>query len=237
MKDLSAFNNFTTLLPSDSTISLIVIGMIPIIFLSTTCYLKVSIVFAVLRSALGGGQIPSQAISGILSLLVSLYTISPVLSQMINNFNTDKKVSVVEKLDTISSPLLNFVRNNVQPKERLFFYSLEQKRSPTPGKNPNCITENIIETEKCLTENESYSSLILSFVSGELRIACLIGVYIFIPFLVIDLVVSTLLTGLGMMMVSPVTITLPLKLLVFILSDGWRSLIEHLIIGYKLTIP
>ncbi len=236
MNEIAALSNFSKHIPSDSMLSLIFVGMIPIIFISTTCYLKVSIVFAVLRSALGGGQIPSQAISGLLSLLVSFYTVAPVLSQMMELFNKDIEISVLEKINLLSEPLLNFVRTNVQPTERLFFHNLELKRSSARQNKPNCIVDNEVESEKCLKQNESLPSLILAFVSGELRIACLIGVYIFVPFLVIDLIVSTLLTGLGMMMVSPVTISLPLKLLVFVLSDGWRSLIEHLITGYHLPI-
>jgi len=233
--------------PINQVLSLIVLGALPIIFMTTTSYLKVSVVLSVLRSALGGGQIPSQSLSGILALLISLFTISPVIENMLTRYDSENsknpksslikktELTIVSKVTFVFEPLIEFMRLNTQLKERLYFYRLDRKRTlGDKFSDIECSNTDIDQLKQCLKMNESISSLVISYVSSELRTACTLGVYIFVPFLVIDLVISTLLTGLGMMMVSPVTITLPLKLLVFIMSDGWRLLIENLVNNYKL---
>ena len=236
--------------PIGNMFLLVVLSLLPLIFLASTSYLKVSVVLSLLRSALGGGQVPSQAISGVLALLISLYTISPVLEQIVGRFeeyaetNKNKKAEdsqFLAKIKYASEPLLAFIKENVQQRERIYFYKLEQQRkyqfSRKEGQMPPqgpCQELDSSSFKQCLSDNETPQSLLLSFVVGELRVACMLGVYIFIPFLIIDLVISTLLTGLGMMMVSPMTITLPIKLLVFVVGDGWRLLVENLILSYKL---
>lgn len=277
-------------------LSLLFLGVLPIAFMCTTSYLKISIVLAVLRNALGGGQIPSQALSGVLALVISLFTMFPVMeecfksyvnfeNQTANDSKGNEKVTqrsksvneqdsvllFIERAKAGTSPLLNFLRLNTNPRERSFFFALDQKRaqrkSALSGKEHSeehkteyaaehttelqadhgaghlksddaikipCMGMTGKELEICLEEHEGIHSLIISFVMSELRSACTIGVYLFLPFLVIDLIVSTILTGLGMMMVSPVTISLPLKLLLFVLSDGWRALTESLILAYRM---
>jgi type III secretion protein R len=236
-----------------------ILGLLPVAMISMTSYLKVSIVLSTLRNALGGGQIPSQAISGILALIITFFTMSPVLESCFHSFQNFKpegheKTSSFE--DTIErgkaslKPVLEFLKLNTNPRERLFFFGLDAKRNlgslsrdrpivpPLPDEPVQAIEDSPCEgidgaaLKECLDIHERVSSLILSFVMSELRTACTMGIYLFLPFLVIDLIVSTILTGLGMMMVSPVTITLPLKLLLFVVSDGWRSLTESLILGY-----
>jgi type III secretion protein R len=229
-------------LPINQVLSLVVLGALPLVFMATTSFLKVSVILSVLRSALGGGQIPSQSLSGILAVLVSLFTISPVIETMLlrsNSSNSNpmpiiknqdkattgvqKTATLIEKTNYIFEPLLEFMRLNTQTKERLYFYTLDKKRNKKINDIfQECEKVSVQEIKECLKANESLASLVISYVSSELRGACTLGVYIFVPFLVIDLVVSTLLTGLGMMMVSPVTITLPLKLLIFVMSDGWK---------------
>ena len=248
-------------------ITLFALGLLPLVLMATTSYLKISIVLSVLRNALGGGQIPSQALSGVLALLISAYTISPVFEKCINNMTIDSQnkadvqnknltkyapkvvnssniESILNKIKYTTEPLILFLKLNTGHKERIYFTSLQLNRSIKSvddndkpkllecplGENDKVIDDSF---EKCIAIHESISSLVLSFVSSELRSACTIGVYLFIPFLVVDLIISTILTGMGMMMVSPITISLPLKLLLFTLSDGWRSLIESLVLSYK----
>lgn len=247
------------------------VGLIPIVLMSMTSYLKVSIVLSILRNALGGGQIPSQALSGILALVITFFTMAPVLESCLVEFSNQEEIvknaskSLASK-KTISlettikhfrsglSPLLEFIKLNTSLEERLFFLRMDKKRvllkqnktqeslqnnfSPLEDKDFHSECENILPEEvvSCLEKHERVSSLVISFIISELRIAFTIGIYLFLPFLVVDLLVSTILTGLGMMMVSPVTISLPIKLLLFVISDGWRILTESLILSYVLPI-
>jgi type III secretion protein R len=244
---------------------LLMVGLVPVAMMSMTSYLKVSIILAVLRNALGGGQIPSQAISGILALVITFFTMAPVLESCMSTFSAcqtraDGKSSFEHSLLSIRAgiePLLGFLKQNTSMEERIFFFRLDERRSFNKKKLPESVDEESdtgdtinghnaqnsvcgeMEAESllsCLDTHERISSLVLSFVMSELRTACTMGVYLFLPFLVIDLLISTILTGLGMMMVSPVTISLPVKLLLFVVTDGWKLLTESLISGYIIPI-
>lgn len=258
---------------------LLLLGLVPIAMMSMTSYLKVSIVLSVLRNALGGGQIPSQAISGILALIITFFTMAPVFELCFNAFskvestgtskssskksnNTSELEENIAKLKAGGEPLLGFLRRNTNIKERIYFFQLDEKRTyAKPDASADSFVEGLVkessantpsnedttstvlcsgvdslELEACLEKHERITSLVLAFVMSELRTACTMGVYLFLPFLVIDLIIATVLTGLGMMMVSPVTISLPIKLLLFVLSDGWRILTESLVLGYVLPV-
>ncbi len=251
---------------------LFLVGLVPIAMMSMTSYLKVSIILAVLRNALGGGQIPTQAISGVLALIITFFTMAPVLESCMLSFSkyelaTDQKASKKQSSfeNTLSQmrsgvePLVMFLKQNTSLEERAHFFYLDEKRSRgaknvsvkgegEEGEEGAKVSE-ISEVElfrcsdmkgeplrACIDSNERVASLILSFVMSELRTAFTMGIYLFLPFLVIDLIISTVLTGLGMMMVSPVTISLPVKLLLFVVTDGWRILTESLILGYVLPV-
>jgi len=218
------------------------LGLLPLIFMACTSYMKISIVLSVLRNALGGGQIPSQAISGVITLVLSVYTMAPVFEQSIQAINqieinksTIATSGIVTKLKSIGDPLLNFMRLNTPIKERAYFLNLHTKRIANKDIKQVCKQASVLEYESCISEQEGLPSLLLSFLVSELRSGCTIGVYLFLPFLAIDLIISTILTALGMMMVSPVTISLPIKLILFVLSDGWRLLMENLILSYHIT--
>jgi type III secretory pathway component EscR len=218
-------------------------GILPLVFMACTSFLKISIVLSVLRNALGGGQVPSQAISGVLALVLTLYTMAPVFEKSIQksleleSLKTNSSFSsILAKFNSLSSPILDFMRENTPLKERAYFLELQAKRKKVGDSsyvNEICSTNNTQNYKDCIDNAEGIPSLLLSFVASEIRIACTIGVFLFLPFLAVDLIVSTILTALGMMMVSPVTISLPLKLLLFVMSDGWRLLMENLILSYK----
>ncbi len=218
-------------------------GLLPLVFMACTSFLKISIVLSVLRNALGGGQVPSQAISGVLALVLTLYTMAPVFEKCIQkgveleSLKTNSSFSgIITKFNSLSSPILDFMRENTPLKERAYFLELQAKRKKVGDSSfviEICSTNNTQTYKDCVDNAEGIPSLLLSFVASEIRIACTIGVFLFLPFLAVDLIVSTILTALGMMMVSPVTISLPLKLLLFVMSDGWRLLMENLILSYK----
>lgn len=220
-------------------------GLLPLVFMACTSFLKISIVLSVLRNALGGGQVPSQAISGVITLVLSVYTMAPIFEKCIersqgvevekSNYSVP---SILEKVKIVFLPVVDFMRENTPIKERVYFLELQNKRrikSSVETQSPVCDPGKIDEYRTCIDKSEGVSSLLLSFIASEIRTACTIGVLIFLPFLAVDLIVSTILTALGMMMVSPVTISLPLKLLLFVMSDGWRLLMENLILSYTVA--
>lgn len=217
-------------------------GLLPLVFMACTSFLKISIVLSVLRNALGGGQVPSQAISGVLTLVLTVYTMAPIFEQCLkkgveleSSKVTASVSGLIQKVKLIGSPIIDFMKNNTPLKERGYFLELQNKRRNKSESNEIkvlCDTSNVEEYNACIDRVEDLSSLLLSFIASEVRTACTIGVFLFLPFLALDLIVSTILTALGMMMVSPVTISLPLKLLLFVMSDGWRLLMENLILSY-----
>lgn len=226
-------SNIINTLPISSLLLIGLLSLIPIISISMTSYIKVSVVLSILRSALGGAQIPSQAVSGILAVLISFITVEPMLEVSYDRISKSSKQEIVERITYVSDPLIQFVKENVQIRERVELNKIYYDRLKNTNGQVLC-DQKSNEYKQCLDKNERVSTLLLAFILGEIRLACNIGLYILAPFLIIDLVVSTLLTGFGMMMVSPVTITFPVKILVFLLSDGWRLLIENLVLTYKI---
>ncbi len=215
------------------------LGLLPLVLMACTSYLKISIVFSILRNALGGGQIPSQAMSGVIALVLTVFTMSPVFTQCLNACHqldlgngTAKFGDFIPKVYTIGEPLITFMRKNTAINERAYFLDFHSRRSAPEIKVICDQSTGMDEYRLCIDKNEAIPSLLLAYLVSELRAGCTIGVYLFLPFLAIDLTISTLLTALGMMMVSPVTISLPIKLMLFVVSDGWRLLLENLILSY-----
>jgi type III secretion protein R len=193
------------------------VGLIPIVLMSMTSYLKVSIVLSILRNALGGGQIPSQALSGILALVITFFTMAPVLESCLLEFSNQEEVvknasksptskktisleTTIKHFQSGLSPLLEFIKLNTSLEERLFFLRMDKKRvflkqnknlesqskhfSPFEEKDFHSECENILPEEvvSCLEKHERVSSLVISFIISELRIAFTIGIYLFLPF-------------------------------------------------------
>lgn len=237
MKDLISGDNISYIFV------LAALGLVPLVFMACTSYLKISIVLSVLRNALGGGQIPSQAMSGVITLVLTVYTMAPVFNlciEAISGLEPNKSNlspgTIVPKIKLIGEPFLKFMRLNTPIKERAYFLNLHNKRniSSIESEGLDCKQTNTDEYNICIESKEGLPSLLLSFLASELRSGCAIGVNIFLPFLAVDLIISTILTAIGMMMVSPVTISLPVKLILFVLSDGWRLIMENLILSYNM---
>jgi type III secretion protein R len=232
------------------------LAILPFLLMSITSFVKLSVVFGILRSALGAGQIPSTAISGLLSVVLTVFIMAPIFSITIElittgldskkitetKVSTAKKENVIEEwidiLTQASRPIKTFLFKHSAEKERKFFAELHREQ---PGiksllKNNDSdlkICEEATGKKKnCLMDGETVFSLLPAFLLTELKEAFAIGFVIFLPFLIIDLVVANLLVGLGMMMVSPVSIALPFKILLFVLCDGWFLLSRGLIMGY-----
>lgn len=197
--------------------------LLPFIIAAGTCYLKISIVLIMVRNAMGVQQIPStMALNGI-ALLLSIFVMMPVL-QDVNQYMRHESVdfSNVESVD-------NFVDNGLgryksylmkysDPQLVTFFESVQQ------GK-----TEIEVQEEQA---EPTLFSLLPAYALSEIKSAFEIGFYIYLPFVVIDLVISSILLALGMMMMSPVTISVPVKLILFVAIDGWSLISKGLVMQY-----
>jgi len=203
--------------------------MIPYVAVMVTAFTKLVIVFSLLRNALGLQQTPPNVVLNGLAIILSLYVMYPVGIQMSDVGKTyiESHSQESDDLDATSllqaavaakQPLQDFLTSHTEEAERAFF--LQTARKLLPEEKRHTISENDLAV------------VIPAFTVSELSRAFQIGFLIFLPFLVIDLIVSNLLQALGMMMLSPTTISLPFKLLLFVLIDGWSKLIHGLVLTY-----
>lgn len=208
-------------------ISLLVVfgllALVPTLVVVTTAFLKISIVIMLLRNALGVQQIPPNIALYGLSLILTAYVMAPIGQRIYETtlkspVNTKSVESVITAVRKGAEPMRAFLEKNSKPEQRDFFVRTTQKiwgAEMAADVKPN-----------------DFLVLMPAFLVGELTSAFQIGFLIYLPFLVIDLIVSNILLALGMMMVSPVTITLPLKLFLFVAVDGWTRLIHGLVLTY-----
>lgn len=190
------------------------LGFIPAMLLMTTAFTRIVIVLSLLRQAMGVTQSPpNQVILG-LSLFLTLFVMGPTFDQVYNKAwapFSDDKISFNQAVEEASKPMKAFMLSQTREKDLAFF--IEISRSEKPASKADV----------------SMKTLIPAYVISELKTAFQIGFMVFIPFMIIDLVVASILMAMGMMMVSPVTISLPFKLMLFVLVDGWTLLMGSLV--------
>jgi flagellar biosynthetic protein FliP len=195
-----------------------VLSIAPSLLVLTTSFTRIVIVLSLTRNALGIPQLPPQQVVVGLSLFVTLFVMGPTLDKMNDVglqplLNNEKTFTVA--LEDASDPLREFMLTYTREPELELF--LDASATATP------VTRDEVPLQ----------ALIPAFVLSELKSAFILGFLIFVPFLVIDLVVSAVLTSLGMMMLPPTYVSLPLKLLLFILLDGWVLIIGTLLQSYR----
>jgi flagellar biosynthesis protein FliP len=198
---------------------LTVLSVAPALLMLCTSFTKVIVVLSLTRNALGTPSIPPNQVLAGLALFLSLFIMAPVLSQM-----NDKAVqpylkgtiTQAQAFDRGAAPLRTFMLKETRKAELATMISLSKSARPAKP------------------EDVPLTTLIPAFVLSELQSAFIIGFVIFIPFLVIDLVVSSSLMSMGMMMLPPVMISLPFKLLLFVMVDGWDLISKALVSSYHL---
>ena len=204
------------------------ISILPFVLLLMTSFVKIAIVLSILKSALGSSQIPpSQIITG-LALILTLYVMAPTGERMFRavepelGHGSGAEIVSVQSLEALGiaagkakEPLRDFLLKHASARDRSVFYGLALRMRTS--------------AERASITDRDFLVLAPAFLASELRRAFEIGFLLFIPFLVVDLVVSNLLLALGMNMVSPTTVSLPLKLLLFVLADGWQILLRGLV--------
>ncbi len=213
-------------LPSPFTLILIIgaIGIMPFVIVMATSFAKLVIVFSLIRNALGIQQIPPNTALNGLALILTVYIMMPVVIASYEviareDLRLDDKESVIQVFKEASEPYRNFLRKHSDPREREFF--METAYNLWGYEHVEEMTE------------DNLLILMPSFTVSELTTAFEIGFLIYLPFIVIDLIVSNILLAMGMMMVSPMTISLPFKLLLFVFLDGWTYLIHGLVLSYQ----
>lgn len=204
-------------------VALLLLSLAPFIALMVTSFVKLSVVLSLVRNALGIQQIPPNMVINGLALVLSLYIMAPVGMEMfdivIRAVGESNDFSVILKESgRAREPLRNFLLKHSEKKERIFFAQSAKKLWQ------NDSAQKLVETDLVV--------LIPAFTVHELGNAFKIGFLIYLPFVVIDLIISNILLAMGMMMVSPMTISLPFKLLLFVLVDGWTKLIHGLVLSY-----
>jgi flagellar biosynthesis protein FliP len=196
---------------------LTVLSLAPSILIMMTSFTRIVVVLSLLRTALGTATAPPNAVIVALALFLTAFVMGPALQRaydagirpLINN-----EISVEQAFERASEPLKVFMQKNVREKDLALFSDLS--REPRPA----------------TAEEMSLRILVPAFMISELKRAFEIGFLLFLPFLIIDLVVASVLMSMGMMMLPPVVVSLPFKLIFFVLVDGWSLVAGSLIQSY-----
>lgn len=197
---------------------LTILSLAPAILIMLTSFTRIVVVLSFLRMAIGTQQIPpTQLIVG-LALFLTMFVMGPVFEDVYDNAVVpymDEEIDHTQALDLAMAPIRRFMLKNTREKDLALFTKMA--RMPRPA--------NVDEL--------SNRVLIPSFIISELKTAFQISFVLFIPFIIIDMVVSSTLLSMGMMMLPPVTVSLPFKILLFVLVDGWHLIVQSLVASFK----
>ena len=214
-------------------VALTLVSLSPFIIMILTSFMKIVIVLSLLRSALGVQQAPPNQIINGVAFMLSLFVMYPTVTKMYDAAYEvigtrkppdsitapDSSAYVLEVANAAKEPLRDFLKRNSSPKHQNLFYRMAFRVLPDDYR------------EKI--KPDDFMIVMPSFITSQLKDAFEIGVLIYIPFFVIDLVTSNILLAMGMMMLSPVTISMPLKLFLLVMLDGWTILIEGLVTTFR----
>jgi flagellar biosynthetic protein FliP len=192
-----------------------IISLLPSIVIMMTSFTRIIVVFSFLKSALGVSQaIPNQIFIG-LALFLTLFIMQPVYNQMNTNGiqpYLENKITQDQAVEAASKPLKEFMLKQTREKDLQLFVDISK-----------------IDQTNLTRDNIPFTTVIPAFAISELKTAFEIGFLIYLPFLVIDVVVASLLMSMGMMMVPPTQVSIPFKLILFVMVDGWNILVQSLI--------
>lgn len=214
-------------------VALTLLSLSPFIIMILTSFMKIVIVLSLLRSALGVQQAPPNQIINGVAFMLSLFVMYPTVTKMYDAAyevigtkkapetmtSPESSAYVLSIASAAKEPLREFLKRNSSPKHQNLFYRLAYRILP--------------EDYRAKIKPDDFMIVMPSFITSQLKEAFEIGVLIYIPFFVIDLVTSNILLAMGMMMLSPVTISMPLKLFLLVMLDGWTMLVEGLVTTFK----
>ena len=211
--------------PLEIIILLTLIALAPSMLIMMTCFTRIVIVLGFLRTAMQTQSTPPNMVITGMALFLTFFIMAPVFSE-INEVAyqpyVSEELTTEEALDAASVPLKKFMLKQTSQDDLQFFH-LSKTEEPEGG-----------YTDEYLQNDLSLTVIVPSFMISELKRAFQMGFLIFLPFLVIDLVVGSTLMSMGMMMLPPAMISMPFKILVFVLADGWNLLIGSVVASYNL---
>ncbi|MDR0672661.1 MAG: type III secretion system export apparatus subunit SctR [Zoogloeaceae bacterium] len=216
----------TNLSPVNLIILLSVLALLPFMLMMVTSYVKIVVVFSLMRNALGVQQVPPTMVLNGLAMVLTVFIMAPVGLEtwelIEQSGNVEQSVADPAKLgpllETASPPLRAFLEKNTDAQTLAALKHSAQRIWP--------------ERYHAILEENGPLLLLPAFVLTELTEAFRIGFLLYLPFVIIDLIISNILLAMGMMMVSPMTISLPFKLLLFVTLDGWLKISQGLMYGY-----
>jgi flagellar biosynthetic protein FliP len=207
---------------SSSTVSILllitVLSIAPAIMVLMTSFTRIVIVLGFVRTALATQQMPPNQVLIGLALFLTLFVMAPTLGEVNSTAlqpYLNQEIEQSEALEKAAIPIKNFMIKQTREKDLLLFLNYSNAERPAD------------------VQDISLTVLIPAFAISELKTAFQMGFMIFIPFLVIDMVVATVLMSMGMMMLPPVMISLPFKILLFILVDGWYLIVRSLLLSFQ----
>lgn len=211
--------------PVDAAVStgpvvwLAVLALLPFAVMAVTSFVKITVVLSLLRSGLGTPQVPSDPVLAGIALALTAFVMAPVARESARRIdesgaNPTTAAGAVAAVTVGVEPVRAFLVRNTRTDEIALFVELSARDGAAPARP------------------DALEVLVPAFVTSELRRAFIAGFFILVPFLVVDLVVSNILMSMGMVMVSPATVSLPFKIMLFVLIDGWPLLMKGLALGY-----
>ena len=197
---------------------LTVLSLAPSILILMTCFTRIIIVLSFVRTALGTQQTPPNQVLVGLALFLTFFIMAPVFQKVNHDALTPlfkNEINLEEAYDRASVPFKDFMSKYTRQKDLELFLQYSNAKQPKS------------------IQDIPLTALVPAYAISELKTAFQMGFMLFIPFLVIDMVVSSVLMSMGMMMLPPIMISLPFKILLFVLVDGWHLVIESLLQSYK----
>jgi type III secretion protein R len=203
-----------------------VLGVMPVILVMVTSYSKIVVVMSLLKNALGLQQVPPAIVTNGLAMLLTWYVMYPVGLDVMNTMQLNQPqtkasqtLTMLEIVERSKEPLRVFLDKHASERERVFFLDAANR----------LMGEKVAAT----LSRKDFIVLVPAFAVSQLTEAFLIGVLIMLPFIIIDMLVANVLMALGMQMMSPAMVSLPLKLLLFVILDGWSRLAHALVLTYQ----
>jgi len=214
--------DLTEFSPSSALLTVIALALAPFVAVMVTSFTKIVVVLSLLRNALGVQQIPPNVVLNGLALILTVYVMYPVGQRMFDAMpEMDEPAADTAALLAMASsakePLREFLLEHSNQRQREFF-----QRTVT----------RMVDDDQAPPGANDFIVIVPAFTISELTEAFQIGFLIFLPFIVIDLVIANILMAMGMMMLSPTVISLPFKLLLFVLIEGWAKLAHGLVLSY-----
>jgi type III secretion protein R len=211
--------------PIALVVALAIASVVPFVFMGMTAFVKISTTLQIVKSAIGAQSVPSNTVVMALATALTLIAMAPVGETILQRTKpligsaTDDTTMLIDKgIDAVRDPMRDFLKANSSEKERVRFLKVAKKaRSPA---------------EAARVAADDLTVLVPAFVVTELTEAFAIGFLIYLPFIVIDMVVASVLMSMGMMMLPPAMISMPFKIMVFVLMGGWRIIVENLLVTF-----